>query len=118
MAYKNAVSSAKPQHSLTKQLLAESALIAEAKTEEQMEADKVKRQAKIKHQNELNSRLSVKKSALGKMLEAQKRKERIVNGHKADLNSIDRESGSLFRGMGGNRNRSSRLGGEANQAAQ
>lgn len=43
------------------------------------EAEKMKRQARIKQQNELNSRLSVKKSALGKMLDAQRRKERITN---------------------------------------
>ncbi len=101
-SYKNATS-AKSQYK-PKHLLAESIQIEEAKTEEQIEADKVKRQARIKHQNELNSRLSVKRSALGKMLEAQKRKERIVNGPKTDLNSIERESGSLFRN-GGNRNR-------------
>lgn len=49
----------------------------EVKTEEQIEADKQKRQARIKQQHELNSRLSVKKSALSKMLDAQRRKERI-----------------------------------------
>ena len=46
-----------------------SSQLSEARTEEQIEAEKVKRQARIKQQHELNSRLSVKKSALGKMLD-------------------------------------------------
>ena len=41
----------------------------EPPTEEQVAKDKAKKQARIKQQSELNSRLSVKKSALGKMLE-------------------------------------------------
>jgi len=43
--------------------------LEQPKTEEQIEADKVRKLARIKHQNELNSRLSVKQSTLGKMLE-------------------------------------------------
>ena len=80
-------------------------------TEGQIEQEKAKKQARIKHQHDLNSRLSVKKSALGKMLEAQKRKERILNPRKAEASDIDRETGSLFRGTAA-RNRSSRLDGD------
>ena len=47
------------------------------KTEEQKQAEKEKNAARIKQQHELNSRLSVKKSALSKMLDKQSRKERI-----------------------------------------
>ena len=46
------------------------------------------------------------------MLEAQKRKERILNQRKNDVNDIDRETGSIFRGTAA-RNRSSRLDGDA-----
>jgi len=75
------------------------------------EADKMKRQARIKQQNELNSRLSVKKSALSKMLDAQKRKERIANGAKEPVQTTklpDKERGVSMR-VQGVRNKASRL---------
>ena len=50
------------------------------------------------------------------MLEAQKRKERILNPRKADAADIDRETGGLFRGTAA-RNRSSRLDGENGQSS-
>ena len=54
---------------VVEQNLAKQAAAEKPPTEEQIEKDKLKKQARIKHQNELNSRLSVKKSALGKMME-------------------------------------------------
>ena len=65
-----------------------------------MEHEKQRRQARIKQQHDLNSRLSVKKSALSKMLDAQRRKERIMNPPKPAIENVDRESGTLFRGAG------------------
>jgi len=41
----------------------------DGQTRELTEAEKLKRAARIKQQNDLNSRLSVKKSALGQMLD-------------------------------------------------
>ena len=79
-----------------------SSQLSDARTEEQIEADKVKRQARIKQQHELNSRLSVKKSALGKMLDRQKRKERITNAGKAEMEQSMMES-SGYRANGRNR---------------
>jgi len=61
----------------------------------------------------MNERLSVKKSALSKMLDKRQRKERILNPPRPEAGNYDRETGSNFRGTGAARNRSSRLDGDS-----
>mmetsp|Transcript_23327 Transcript_23327/g.31206 ORF Transcript_23327/g.31206 Transcript_23327/m.31206 type:complete len:174 (+) Transcript_23327:2013-2534(+) len=82
MTFSSNLGSGTSEHRWSQPLNEEPEMVA--KTEEQIEADKQKRQARLKQQNELNSRLSVKKSALSKMLDAQRRKERIQNGCKME----------------------------------